>query len=151
MLARRTTTFSIEDRELARALLEPADETVAATKYAKSSLDEATRTRIRRKLDQAFAGSVYRDNRLTLRGLSQHIRENPHYLSQVINQDFGMSFYDLINRQRIESAKSALTNSPDKTVLEIALEAGFNSKSTFNTAFRQHAGTTPTQFRRETR
>jgi AraC-like DNA-binding protein len=148
MLARRTTTFSIEDRELARALLEPADETVTATKYAKSSLDEATRTRIRRKLDQAFAGSVYRDNRLTLRGLSQHIRENPHYLSQVINQDFGMSFYDLINRQRIESAKSALTSSPDKTVLEIALEAGFNSKSTFNTAFRQHAGTTPTQFRR---
>jgi AraC-like DNA-binding protein len=148
MLARRTTTFSIEDRELARALLESADETVPATKYAKSSLDEATRTRIRRKLDQAFAGSVYRDNRLTLRGLSQHIRENPHYLSQVINQDFGMSFYDLINRQRIESAKAALTNSPDKAVLEIALEAGFNSKSTFNTAFRQHAGTTPTQFRR---
>jgi AraC-like DNA-binding protein len=59
-----------------------------------------------------------------------------------------MSFYDLINQQRIESAKAALTNSPDKAVLEIALEAGFNSKSTFNTAFRQHAGTTPTQFRR---
>jgi AraC-like DNA-binding protein len=56
--------------------------------------------------------------------------------------------YDLIKQQRIESAKAALAAYPDKTVLDIALAAGFNSKSTFNTAFRQHAGMTPTQFRR---
>ena len=147
-LARRTTTFSFEERELARELLESADEAATATKYAKSCLDEPTRARIRRKLDQAFAGDVHLDNRLTLRGLCLHIRENPHYVSQVINQDLGTSFYDLINRQRIESAKAALDAFPEKAVLEVALEAGFNSKSTFNTAFRQHAGTTPTQFRR---
>jgi AraC-like DNA-binding protein len=148
MLARRTTTFSIEDRELVRELLEPEEDNTA-TKYARSRLDEVMRARIRRKLDQAFANAVHRDNRLSLRGLCQHIRENPHYVSQVINQDLATSFYDLVNRQRIESAKSALTADPAKTVLEVALEAGFNSKSTFNTAFRQHAGSTPTQFRRE--
>ena len=149
MLARRTTTFSIEDRKLATEILEPGDEQpTSAAKYAKSRLDEPTRARIRRKLDQAFAADVHLDNRLTLRGLSQHLRENPHYLSQVINQDFGVSFYDLINRQRIENAKAALAVFPDKTVLEIALAAGFNSKSTFNTAFRQHAGTTPSEYRR---
>ena len=149
MLARRTTTFSIEDRELVRELLEPQEPTTAAMKYARSCLDEPTRARIRRRLDQAFASAVHCDNRLTLRGLCQHVRENPHYVSQVINQDLGTSFYDLVNRQRIETAKAALTAFPDKSILEVALEAGFNSKSTFNTAFRQHAGSTPTQFRRE--
>jgi AraC-like DNA-binding protein len=149
MLARRTTTFSIEDRILAREILDTGnDQPASAAKYAKSRLDEPTRARIRRKLGQAFAGNLHLDNRLTLRALAQHLRENPHYLSQVINQDFGVSFYDLINRERVESAKAALAAFPDKTVLEIALDAGFNSKSTFNTAFRQHAGTTPSEFRR---
>jgi AraC-like DNA-binding protein len=147
-LARRTTSFSIEDRELARELVESEGATTSPAKYAKSCLDEPTRHRIRRKLDGAFTGALHRDNRLTLRGLCQHIRENPHYVSQVINQDLGMSFHDLINRQRIECAKTALAEFPDKSVLDIALSVGFNSKSTFNTAFRQHTGTTPTQFRR---
>ena len=147
-LARRTTSFSIEERELAQELLDAPAEAATAPKYARSSLDEPTRARIRRKLHQAFADNVHLDNRLTLRGLCLHMRENPHYVSQVINQDFGASFYDLINRQRIESAKAALEAFPDKAVLDVALEAGFNSKSTFNTAFRQHAGSTPTEFRR---
>jgi AraC-like DNA-binding protein len=147
-LARRTTTFSFEERELARELLQSADEAATATKYARSCLDDPTRARIRRKLDQAFAGDVHLDSRLTLRGLCLHLRENPHYVSQVINQDLETSFYDLVNRQRIESAKAALDAFPEKAVLDVALEAGFNSKSTFNTAFRQHAGMTPTEFRR---
>jgi AraC-like DNA-binding protein len=147
-LARQTTSFSFDERELAREILEPEEEAATAQKYAKSCLDQPTRARIRRKIDQAFAGAVHLDSRLTLRALCQHLRENPHYVSQVINQDLGSTFYDLINRQRIENAKQALAAFPDKTVLEIALQAGFNSKSTFNTAFRQHAGTTPTRFRR---
>jgi AraC-like DNA-binding protein len=52
-----------------------------------------------------------------------------------------------VNRQRIRDAMNELLRQPDRPVLEIALEVGFNSKSTFNAAFRQHAGTTPTQFR----
>jgi len=41
----------------------------------------------------------------------------------------------------------ALLRQPERPVLEIAQQVGFNSKSTFNAAFRQHAGVTPTQFR----
>jgi AraC-like DNA-binding protein len=147
-LVRRPSAFSTEDRQLARDLFEPQVEGSDKPKYAKSSLDQPTRARIRRKLDESVATQLHLDNRLTLRTLCEHIRENPHYVSQVINQDLGTTFYDLVNRQRIESAKLALAESPEKTVLEIGLEVGFNSKSTFNTAFRQHAGTTPTQFRR---
>jgi AraC-like DNA-binding protein len=124
----------------------------APTKYGKSSLDDPARARIRRKLDEAFSGArVHLDNGLTFDGLCAHLRENPHYVSQVLNQDLGRSFYELINLQRVESAKRALVEAPTRSILEIAMDAGFNSKTTFNTAFRQHTGVTPTHYRRSMR
>ena len=117
-------------------------------KYARSSLDPPTRTRIQRKLHHAMTHlQAFRDSSLTLRGMCEQINENPHYVSQVINQDLQSSFYDFVNGHRIEGAKRSLALEPDKAVLEIALEVGFNSKSTFNAAFRRHAGMTPTEYR----
>lgn len=128
------------DRELAAE--------VGDTKYARSALDAPARARIVRKLDEAWASQhLHRNNRLTLRLLCETLRENPHYVSQVINQDLATTFYDLVNRQRVADASQALLRDPARPVLEIALEAGFNSKSTFNAAFRQHAGTTPSAYR----
>jgi AraC-like DNA-binding protein len=121
----------------------------SADKYARSALDAAARARIGRKLEEALkVQRVHRDSALTLRGLCDRMRENPHYVSQVINQDLGSSFYDLVNAERVRDAMASLKASPEKTVLQIAHEAGFNSKSTFNAAFRQHAGTTPTEYRK---
>jgi AraC-like DNA-binding protein len=143
-LMRRTTVFSIEDREL-------AEESVA-TKYARSALDTPARSRIRRKLAEAMtAGGLHSDSRITLRGLCEALKENPHYVSQVINQDLATNFYDLIKKHRVEDAMAALVAEPDKTVLDIALAVGFNSKSTFNVAFRQYAGMTPREFRHSRR
>jgi AraC-like DNA-binding protein len=159
-LMHRTTVFSIEDRELAEALrsseegealAEPIADVApesAATKYARSALDLPTRARIRRKLADALTtGRLHRDCGVTLRGLCAAVKENPHYVSQVINQDLDSNFYDLIKKHRVEDAMTALVAEPDKTVLDIALAVGFNSKSTFNAAFRQHAGMTPREFR----
>lgn len=147
-LAQRDSGLSIEDRQLAQEIGEAQSET-AAPKYAKSSLDAVTRARIRRKLEEGIANAAHLDSRLTLRALCAQIRENPHYVSQVINQDLETTFYDFINRHRIECAKTMLASSGvHKSVLEIALAAGFNSKSTFNTAFRMHTGMTPTEYRR---
>jgi AraC-like DNA-binding protein len=121
---------------------------VSGDKYARSALDAPARARIRRKLEEALnTHAVHRDNGLTLRTLCAQIRENPHYVSQVINQDLRSNFYDLVNVARVRDAMATLVASPDRTVLEIALAAGFNSKSTFNAAFREHAGMTPTQYR----
>jgi AraC-like DNA-binding protein len=92
-------------------------------------------------------GRLHRDCGVTLRGLCAAVKENPHYVSQVINQDLDTNFYDLIKKHRVEDAMTALVTEPDKTVLDIALAVGFNSKSTFNAAFRQHAGMTPREFR----
>ena len=146
-LAQRGSALSAEDRQLAEEIGE-AQLDNTTPKYAKSSLNAVTRARIRRKLEEAIANAVHLDSRLTLRALCARVRENPHYVSQVINQDLAMTFYDFVNRHRIESAKMMLASNSAKSVLEIALEVGFNSKSTFNTAFRTHTGMTPTEYRR---
>lgn len=143
-LMRSTVSVKPDDRRLANELALDG----AASKYARSALDAPARARIGRKLDEAWnVQRLHLDSQLTLRLLCERLRENPHYVSQVINQDLDTSFYDLVNRQRIRDAMDALLRQPDRPVIEIALEVGFNSKSTFNAAFRQHAGMTPTQFR----
>jgi AraC-like DNA-binding protein len=151
----RQRAFSEVDRTLvARIESESVRQNAQATsepdKYLKSGLNDPTKARVRRKLEQVMGvGRLYRDNQLTLRALCDEIRENPHYVSQVINQEFGRNFYDYVNQHRIEHAKSALIADPEQSVLQIALDAGFNSKSTFNAAFREHVGCTPTAYRRE--
>lgn len=138
-------------QELAVAAVPPAAAAMPApsgSKYARSCLDAATTTRIRRKLELALARpETSRDSLLNLRSLSRDIGEKAHYVSQVINQDLGSTFYELVNRRRIAEAKRMLADEADQTVLEIALAVGFNSKSTFNTAFRRETGMTPTAFR----
>jgi AraC-like DNA-binding protein len=139
-LMRRTTVFMLEERE--------ASTESAAIKYARSALDTPARERIRRKLADAMtAGGLHRDCGVTLRSLCDALKENPHYVSQVINQDLATNFYDLIKKHRIEDAMAALGAERDRTVLDIALAVGFNSKSAFNAAFRQFAGMTPREYR----
>ena len=137
---RHTITVDPVDRRLAEELT-PA-------KYRNSALDGPTRERIRRKLEDVMTREqAHRDNRLTLRGLCARLREKPHYVSQVISQDLDSTFYDLVNGYRIRDAMEMLLADPERSVLEIALEVGFNSKSTFNAAFREHARTTPREYR----
>jgi len=148
---RQSTVFSVDDRKLVHDLFDrPAEQPETAdAKYARSSLDQPTRSRIQRKLHHAMTTAQgFRDSGLTLRGLCEQINENPHYVSQVINQDLQSNFYDFVNSHRIEAAQRALALEPHEAVLEIALDVGFNSKSTFNAAFRRHTGMTPTEYRR---
>ncbi len=90
------------------------------------------------------------DPSLTVKNLSEQI-DIPHRdLSILINQELGQHFFDFVNNYRIEKAKSILQDPTKKkhTVLEILYEVGFNSKSSFNTAFKKHTGKTPTAFRK---
>lgn len=121
-------------------------------KYARSSLPSAVRQRIQDKLHRALtAGKLHQDSLLSLRSLSTQIKEKPHYVSQVINQDLHSNFYQLVSQYRVEQAKVLLLETRERSVLEIALEVGFNSKSTFNTAFRRNTGMTPCEFREKRR
>lgn len=72
-----------------------------------------------------------------------------HHLSQVINESFDLNFNDFINKYRIDEALLLLQDraNNNRTILEIAYRVGFNSKSTFNSAFKKHTGQTPKEFK----
>ena len=85
---------------------------------------------------------------ITIEQLAEKIDIHPRSLSQIINDYFGQNFYDYINKHRIVESKRMLIECTKKTVLEILYEAGFNTKSSFNTCFKKETGLTPTEFRK---
>ncbi|MCG7534338.1 AraC family transcriptional regulator [Pseudoalteromonas sp. OOF1S-7] len=121
----------------------------AVSKYDKSALDEAQSARIVKKITLAMQEKqLYLDADLTLQKLSQVSGVSPNYLSQVLNETLQMNFFDFVNHWRIEASKSRLLASKD-SVLHIALEVGFNARSSFYKAFKKETGLTPGEFRRE--
>jgi len=87
---------------------------------------------------------------VSLTDLSEKLSVSTKHLSQVINQSFNKSFFDFINTYRIQEAQQILKKSKDDkmTVLEVMYQVGFNSKSSFNAAFKKETGQTPTEFRK---
>ncbi len=92
----------------------------------------------------------YLNPQVSLSDLSEKLSVSTKHLSQVINQSFGKSFFDFINTYRIQEVQQILKESKDDklTVLEAMYEAGFNSTSSFNTAFKKETGQTPSEFRK---
>ena len=91
----------------------------------------------------------YLNPELSLSDLATSANIPPRHLSQIINERLHMNFFDYISQYRIEDAKRQLMNREDrKTVLEILYAVGFNSKSSFNKAFKKFTDTTPTDFRK---
>ena len=91
----------------------------------------------------------YLDASLTIDDLSKQMNIPTKDLSILINHHLNQHFFDFVNGYRIRKAMEILQN-PKKselTILEILYEVGFNSKSSFNTAFKKHTNQTPTQFR----
>ncbi len=87
---------------------------------------------------------------LTIQDISKEIGIPPRELSVLINHQLGQHFYDFVNTYRIENAMDILkdTTKSKVTILEILYEVGFNSKSSFNTAFKKHTGSTPSEYRK---
>jgi ligand-binding sensor domain-containing protein/AraC-like DNA-binding protein len=91
---------------------------------------------------------IYRDESVSLNSLAGQLELPARQLSRLINEKLDKSFYDLINYFRIEEAKTLLTEEKEqKTIIEIAFYVGFNSKSSFNQAFKKLTGMTPSQFK----
>jgi AraC-like DNA-binding protein len=91
------------------------------------------------------------DPDLTIRQMAEQINVSQKELSTLINHHMGKHFFDFINEYRIRKAMEILKDPAKKevTVLEILYEVGFNSKSSFNTAFKKHGGLTPVEFRKQ--
>jgi AraC-like DNA-binding protein len=88
------------------------------------------------------------DDELTLQKLAAQVDMPEKELSILINQQIGKHFFDFINEYRIRDAKILLKDQPNLTVLEILYQVGFNSKSSFYTAFKKETGITPSDYRR---
>jgi AraC-like DNA-binding protein len=122
----------------------------AAGKYAKSGLTEQRMSEIGTQLagfmqsDKAFLESG-----LTLDEMATRSGVPSHQLSQVLNQHLGVSFFEYVNRMRVEEAKRCLRDPAfgEQTVLQIGFSSGFNSKAAFNAAFKRFTGTTPAAYR----
>ena len=94
--------------------------------------------------------SVHADTELTLSALAEKLGISSGYLSQIINEKENKNFFEFVNRYRIDAAKMKLVN-PDYnqySIMGIALESGFNSKSTFNALFKKYTGQTPSSFKK---
>jgi AraC-like DNA-binding protein len=85
---------------------------------------------------------------LTLDDVAGHLQMPPRYISYLINTYFGTNFNGYVNSFRVEEVIRKLADPEEqhKTILGLALDAGFSSKSTFNQVFKQHTGKSPSQF-----
>ena len=88
---------------------------------------------------------LYKNPKLTLSDLANRLDTTPKLVSQIVNTGFNLNFNDFVNRFRVEAVKNQLQKGKQKdlTLLAIALECGFNSKSTFNRAFKKSTSLSP--------
>ncbi len=90
----------------------------------------------------------YEDPELSLTQVAKLLKTNPSLLSKIINQGFQLNFNDFINNYRITAVKEKLQAGEQKTqtLLGIAYDCGFNSKATFNRAFKKATGQSPKEW-----
>lgn len=120
-------------------------------KPRKATGDQVCNPALAEEIDRKMlARKLYLQPDVTIDLLAENLEVPTRDLSMIINRHFEVNFYEFINRYRIQEAMRLL-RSPDgegKTITDIYLEVGFNSKSVFNTFFKKAAGMTPSQYRR---
>ncbi|WP_210517128.1 helix-turn-helix domain-containing protein [Hymenobacter terricola] len=129
---------------------EPAPQPEPEARYRNSGLPPHLAVRLARQLDQLMrTEKLYRLSDLRLNTLAARLNLGRHHLSQVLNEQLGMNFFEYINALRIEEAKELLshTSRQQLNIIEVAYEVGFNNKVSFNKAFKNSTGLTPSEFR----
>lgn len=119
-------------------------------KYDNSNLTEAEAEQYVQKLLQAMeSDEIYKEGSIRLKDLAEQLEIPSHHLSQVINDKLGQNFFEFINSYRVKEARKLLKDPENKnlTILHVAFESGFNNKTSFNRAFKEEIGITPSKFR----
>ncbi len=93
---------------------------------------------------------IYLNENLNLTQFARYLKADPNLISFILNNHLNNNFYDFVNRYRIEEVKNKLNDPACQhlTLLGIALDSGFNSKTTFNRVFKQVTGITPREFQK---
>lgn len=90
---------------------------------------------------------LFCDEDLTLSRLAAHLSISSHELSKFLNTEYKNNFSSFINKYRVEEAKNLLLEDMNRSILLIAHNSGFNTKSAFNNAFKKFTGITPSKYR----
>jgi AraC-like DNA-binding protein len=141
--------YSSASQSPAAAFLEPVEEPQSGedeTAPAKEINDlEVWKEKL---LYAVVSESLYADPELTLQQLARHLNSNSSLVSRVINTGFKLNFNDFINFYRVEEVKRKLASGSagSVTIMSLAYDAGFNSKATFNRAFKKFTGKNPKDF-----
>lgn len=130
-------------------ILYNVDSSKEKAKKKKELLDEdAVKIYSKKLLDHIRSTKPFLDPDLSLRSLAEQIDIHPNQLSWILNESFGKNFNEFINQYRIEDFKER-SKDPAKThltLIGLAYESGFNSKTVFNTSFKKETGLTPKEF-----
>jgi len=118
-------------------------------KYKKSGLTNSFSEDLKEKLLYLLEDEkIYRQNDISLEILSLKLDTTRHNTSQVINEHFGLNFFEIINKYRINEAQLILKKDTHNNlnIIDVAYEVGFNNKVTFNKSFKKILSLTPTQY-----
>lgn len=122
-----------------------------AERYASSKLEKGEASQLVDKLKSYMeAEKPYLDSQLSLESLAHQTGMTRHDLSQVINDQLATNFFGFVNEYRVKDFKERLQDPKFEhyTLLGIALETGFNSKSSFNSIFKKAVGMTPSAYKK---
>lgn len=122
-------------------------EPIPQKKYQRSPLSDNEVNEIKTALSSSIDQQLHRQAELSLHNLAEHLNIPVIKISQVLNVHMKTGFYDYINKNRIVDACEQLKSS-SLNIIDIAYLVGFNSKSTFNSAFKKHTQMTPSQFKK---
>ncbi|MCF7833286.1 MAG: helix-turn-helix domain-containing protein [Candidatus Marinimicrobia bacterium] len=131
-------------------LIYPPEPIIEKPRYVRSGLKPINIQKLKERLIELMdKDRLYQDPELSILEVAQKLRVPRHHVTQILNEELGKNFYTFINEYRIEDAKQRLKNPKNNnlTVLAIGYDAGFNSKSSFNTLFKKFVGMTPSEYR----
>ena len=131
---------------------EQTDIEFSKRKYKKTLFNEDELKNYRYRLEQLMQDEKpFLDPDLTLRSLAQTLGIPANHLSQLLNEGFDKNFAEFVNAYRVETfqSKAADPRLQHLTILGLAYESGFNSKTVFNTFFKKMTGKTPKEYWKE--
>ncbi len=146
---RQTAVFIQPPLDLGLEKPKQRKEANAAVKYQNSRMDERLAQSVYQKLlNHMDSAKPYLDPDLTLYKLAEQLETTGNKLSHVINSLSGYNFFEFVNKYRIDLVieKMEITDMRQITLLGLALDCGFNSKASFNRAFKKFSGQTPSEY-----
>lgn len=141
-----------QEYHLAGPTGDESNEKPSAAKYSSSSLTPGALVSIAGKLENYMnQHQPYHNNELRLNDLAETLGISNHHLSQVVNEHYNKTFNQFINEYRVEEAKALLASDQHQQtyIIEIAYQVGFNNKTTFNQAFKNQTGMSPSKWRNQ--